>query len=115
LFEALPDAMVVVDQTGTIVLVNTQMERLFGYERDEPLGKPVDILVPERLRNSHRGHRASYFLAPTVRPMGSVTLFARFRKFPRPWAPHACRALRSPGHKGCSIACIHVPHHARWE
>jgi PAS domain S-box-containing protein len=80
LFEALPDAMVVVDQTGTIVLVNTQMERLFGYERDEPLGKPVDILVPERLRNSHRGHRASYFLAPTVRPMGSATDLPAARK-----------------------------------
>ena len=65
--------MVVVDQTCAIVLVNTQMERLFGYVRDELLGRPVDILVPERLRNSHRGHRASYLLAPTVRPMGSAT------------------------------------------
>lgn len=72
LFEALPDAMVVVDETGTIVLVNTQLERLFGYERGELPGRSVDILVPERLRNSHRGHRARYFTAPTVRAMGSA-------------------------------------------
>src|SRR5687767_1309331 len=46
--EAMPDAMVVVDHTSTIVLVNVQTERLFGYRRDELLGEPVDILVPAR-------------------------------------------------------------------
>ena len=69
--EAAPDAMVVVDQTGTIVLVNAQTERLFGYRRDELLGQSVDILVPERFRSAHRGHRASYFRAPRLRPMGA--------------------------------------------
>ncbi|MDP9227294.1 MAG: PAS domain S-box protein, partial [Actinomycetota bacterium] len=71
LIDAMPDAMAVVDQTSTIVLVNAQTERLFGYMRDEVLGKPVDILVPERFRNAHRGHRAGYFGAPSLRPMGS--------------------------------------------
>ena len=71
LLEAMPDAMAVVDQTSTIVLVNAQTERLFGYKRDELLGESVDILVPERFRHAHRGHRAGYFHAPSLRPMGS--------------------------------------------
>jgi len=71
LMDAMPDAMAVVDQTSTIVLVNAQTERLFDYKRDELLGKPVDILVPERFRNAHREHRSGYFRAPSLRLMGS--------------------------------------------
>lgn len=78
LIEAMPDAIVVVDQTSTIMLVNVRTERLFGYTRDELLGEPVDILVPARLRSAHQGHRASYFRAASVRPMGSgMDLYAR--------------------------------------
>jgi PAS domain S-box-containing protein len=69
--DAMPDAMAVVDDTGTVVLVNAQTERLFEYTRDELLGKPVDILVPHRFRNAHREHRAGYFRAPSLRLMGS--------------------------------------------
>ena len=71
LIEAMPDAIVVVDHTSTIMLVNAQTERLFGYTRDELLGRPVDILVPARLRSAHRDHRASYLRAASVRGMGS--------------------------------------------
>jgi PAS domain S-box-containing protein len=71
LIDAMPDAIVVVDHSSTIVLVNVQTERLFGYTRDELLGKPVDILVPARSRNAHKGHRAAYFRTASVRPMGS--------------------------------------------
>jgi PAS domain S-box-containing protein len=57
LLEAAPDAMVVIDVRGLIVLVNAQTEKVFGYTRDELLGKTVDMLVPDSLRGVHRKHR----------------------------------------------------------
>jgi protein-histidine pros-kinase len=78
LLEAAPDAMVVIDDRGTIVLVNAQTEKLFGFTRDELLGNPVDRLVPEALREAHRKHREQYVLEPHVRAMGSgLDLLAR--------------------------------------
>lgn len=70
LLEAMPDALVIVDVTGNIILVNAQTETLFGYTREELLGKSVDILVPEHLRSAHKQHRAGYFKNPHTRPMG---------------------------------------------
>ena len=70
LLDAAPDAMVVVDQFGSIVLVNGQTERLFGYERAELVGAPVEILVPEQFRGKHPNHRDGYMEAPEHRPMG---------------------------------------------
>ena len=76
LLEAAPDAMVIVEQSGTIVLVNAQTEKLFGYARTELLGQKVEILVPVRYRGKHSGHRAGYFGNPKVRSMGSgLTLY----------------------------------------
>jgi two-component system, cell cycle sensor histidine kinase and response regulator CckA len=71
LLEAAPDAMVCVDRTGVITLVNAQTERLFGYHRDDIVGKPVEILVPEATRAVHPGHRATYAACPQPRPMGA--------------------------------------------
>jgi PAS domain S-box-containing protein len=71
LLDAAPDAMVVVDQKGKIVLVNTQTERLFGYQREEILGLDVEVLMPHRLRELHRLHRKGFFAQPHVRPMGA--------------------------------------------
>lgn len=71
LLEAAPDAMVVVDGSGRIVLVNSQTERLFGYDREELLGEPVEILVPQTLRVAHARHRGQYQSDPHRRPMGS--------------------------------------------
>jgi PAS domain S-box-containing protein len=69
--EAAPDAVVIVNRAGAIVLVNSQTERLFGYPRAELIGKSVDILVPDRFRGRHPAHRTGYFDDPKVRGMGS--------------------------------------------
>ncbi|MFD3806649.1 PAS domain S-box protein [Streptomyces sp. NPDC058611] len=71
LLEAAPDAMVIVDDAGTIRLVNAQTEALFGYSRQELLGRPIDILVPERFRGHHPQHRTGYAASRQVRPMGA--------------------------------------------
>ncbi len=77
LLEAAPDAMVIINPDGEIVLVNSQTEKLFGYSRDEILGRPVEILVPERFRAGHPGLRNSYFNEMRARPMGAgLALFA---------------------------------------
>jgi PAS domain S-box-containing protein len=70
LIEMLPDAIVVIARKGTIVLINEQTERVFGYRREELLGRPLEILLPERFRRHHVEQRAGYFATPHVRPMG---------------------------------------------
>lgn len=78
LLEAAPDAIVIIDQRGEIVLVNAQTEEIFGYRRDELCGQTVEMLVPERFRDSHPGHRERFFREPRVRGMGSgMELFGR--------------------------------------
>ena len=71
LLESAPDAMVIVDQEGLIVLTNSQTERLFGYCRAELLGQRVEILMPERFQDHHFAHRVDYFAAPRARVMGA--------------------------------------------
>jgi two-component system, cell cycle sensor histidine kinase and response regulator CckA len=71
LLESAPDAMVIIKNTGEIVLVNSQAEKLFGYSRQELLGQSVEILIPERYRQKHPEHRVSYFREPRMRPMGA--------------------------------------------
>ena len=76
--ESTPDALVMVDREGTIVLVNSQAEKSFGYSRNELLGKPVEILIPARYANTHPNQRDAYMASPIRRPMGmGLDLHAR--------------------------------------
>ena len=78
LLESVPDGIVMSNSSGRIVLANAQAERLFGYERGELRGRPIETLLPERLHRSHVGHRAGYFLQPRMRSMGaSLSLSGR--------------------------------------
>ncbi len=69
--EAAPNAMVMIDPAGKIVMVNTQAERVFGYSRSELVGQPVELLVPERFRNHHPELRRTFLADPQPRPMGA--------------------------------------------
>jgi len=71
-FEAVPDAMVAVDQTGVIVQVNSQTEHLFGYTQGELIGQKVEILVPANQREQHHGHREHFRQHPETRRMGAA-------------------------------------------
>ncbi|SES90746.1 diguanylate cyclase/phosphodiesterase with PAS/PAC sensor(s) [Nitrosospira multiformis] len=70
LLEAAPDAIVIVNRNGEIVLVNSQTEKLFDYQREQLLGKKMEMLIPPRYRSKHPGFREDFFRAPRTRPMG---------------------------------------------
>lgn len=80
LLEAAPDGMVIIDLQGNIVMVNAQTEKLFGYRRDELMGEPVELLVPERFRDTHPFHRKQYGKNPQPRPMGADLELYALRK-----------------------------------
>ncbi|GAA1026383.1 PAS domain-containing hybrid sensor histidine kinase/response regulator [Virgisporangium ochraceum] len=80
LLEAAPDAIVGVDRAGLIVMANAQAVRLFGYRRDDLIGRPIEILVPEAARQGHPQHRDAYFGDPRPRPMGAHLQLAARRR-----------------------------------
>jgi two-component system, sensor histidine kinase PdtaS len=78
LLEAAPDALVIVGSDGKIALMNSQLLRMFGYERDQLVGMPIEVLVPERFRPAHAKDRLAFFGEPRARPMGAgIDLRAR--------------------------------------
>jgi PAS domain S-box-containing protein len=80
LLESAPDGIVIADRDGRIAMVNRQAELLFGYEREELLGREVETLLPEHARMQHVMHRAQYVAAPAVRPMGRGLALSGRRK-----------------------------------
>ena len=94
LLETAPDAILAVDGDGRIAVVNAQTERLFGYARDELIGEPVEILVPEAARGVHAGHRDAYAAHPVARPMGAgMELAAAAGKVERMHGPYRIPTL----------------------
>lgn len=78
LFEAVPDACLIVDETGVILDLNGEVERMFGYVRDELVGRSVETLIPDAMHAQHRAHRDEYAESPSRRPMGiGMELIAR--------------------------------------
>jgi PAS domain S-box-containing protein len=80
LVESAPDGIVIANRHGAITLINSQTERLFGYSREELLGKSIEALLPERFRGMHTHHRAGYFNDPKVRSMGAGLDLSGLRK-----------------------------------
>lgn len=80
LLDAAPDAIVIVNQQGAIVVANSQAETVFGYKHEELIGKPVEILVPHRMAGAHVAKRDSYMEHPRVRPMGAGLQLFGLRK-----------------------------------
>jgi PAS domain S-box-containing protein len=80
LVEASPDGLLLVDEAGIILLANQKIEEMFGYDRAELIGRPVEVLVPDRARQVHTAHRIRYRAAPQGRPMGvGLELYGRRR------------------------------------
>jgi protein-histidine pros-kinase len=78
--DASPDGLIISDTRGTIVMVSAEAERMFGHARDELVGRPVELLVPERSRERHPDLRAGYLANPRARPMGSKMELHALRK-----------------------------------
>ena len=93
--ELAPDGVLIVDERGEIVLVNRQVEELFGYTREELLGQPVELLIPERYRPQHPAHRDGFMVASTARAMGQgMELFGRGKDGSESRSPSASARAR---------------------
>ena len=80
LLESLAEGVVIIDNSGTILLVNTRAEQMFGYPKKDLIGKPHAVLIPERFRTVHEEHQAHFFAEPRIRPMGQLLNLAGRRR-----------------------------------
>src|SRR5512145_2455294 len=80
LLESLAEGVVIIDRSGTILLVNTAAEKMFGYSKEDLIGKPHAVLIPERCRKVHEKHEAHFFAEPRIRPMGQLLELACRRR-----------------------------------
>ncbi len=80
LLDSAPDAMIIVDNEGKIAIANGQAEAMFGYQRAELMGRPIEMLLPERLREGHVPSRSAFQADPAVRPMGNGQKLLALRK-----------------------------------
>jgi len=80
LLESAPDAMIIVDDAGEIAIVNGQTESMFGYDRKDMIGNKIEMLLPDRARKPHVGHRQNYSSSPSIRPMGAALELVGQRK-----------------------------------
>jgi len=121
ILESAPDAMIIIDDRGKIAVVNGQAESMFGYTRDEMLGQPIEMLLPERLREQHVQNRNAFNADPRLRPMGAgLDLLARRKStqpiglpscgsvFRNPKGDHAARLIEQAGLKGTQIGGARV-------
>jgi len=107
LLEFAPDAVLVVDAAGRILLANAQCERLFGYRRDALLGQAVEILVPDEDHDRHRKHRNGFEEKPGIRPMGAgVDLYGQRQDGGRFPVEISLSPLETEGEGGCVTAII---------
>jgi PAS domain S-box-containing protein len=79
-FKAASESLIMVDHTGHILEVKPKTEQLFGYHKDELIGQPVELLLPEKVRERHRTHREIYFISSRTRSMGTGQNLARRHK-----------------------------------
>lgn len=70
ILEVLPDGVLVIDEAGVVRFMNSQAELLFAYARQDVLGQPIEMLLPEAVRERHAHHRQGFFADPRMRPMG---------------------------------------------
>ncbi len=106
LLESVPDAMVIVDATGGILHVNRMAERLFGWTRGELAGRPVEVLLPLRLREAHRAQRGGYQAAPRARPMGLGLELAGVRRDGSEFAAEISLSPIEVDGRPCVIAAV---------
>ena len=116
ILESAPDAMIIIDDRGKIAVVNGQAESMFGYTRDEMLGQPIEMLLPERLREQHVQNRNAFNEDPRLRPMGAgLDLLARRKddsEFP---VEISLSPVRSAGRKFVSSVIRDVTRRKRME
>jgi PAS domain S-box-containing protein len=80
LLESLAEGVIIIDKSGTILLVNTRVEKMFGYPKQDLIGQPHSVLLPERFREVHEEHQAGFFKEPRIRPMGQLLDLAGRRR-----------------------------------